>query len=89
MVELDMLIGRFVLNMILHLDRGETIDQRTILRRLSSMQYTRNDIDFRRTEHVKPIIKPSTTLEPAHNRIGRCAGNLPMVVISVIITTIL
>ena len=36
------------LNMILHLDRGETIDQRTILRRLSSMQYTRNDIDFRR-----------------------------------------
>jgi len=36
------------LNMILHLDRGETVDQRTILRRLSSMQYTRNDIDFRR-----------------------------------------
>ena len=36
------------LNMILHLDRGETIDQRIILRRLSSMQYTRNDIDFRR-----------------------------------------
>ena len=36
------------LNMILHLDRGETIEQRTILRRLSSMQYTRNDIDFRR-----------------------------------------
>ena len=36
------------LNMILHLDRGETIDQSSILRRLSSMQYTRNDIDFRR-----------------------------------------
>ena len=36
------------LNMILHLDRGDIIDQRTILRRLSSMQYTRNDIDFRR-----------------------------------------
>ena len=36
------------LNMILHLDRGETIDQRSIMRRLSSMQYTRNDIDFRR-----------------------------------------
>ena len=36
------------LNMILHLDRGETIDQRSILRRLSSKQYTRNDIDFRR-----------------------------------------
>ena len=36
------------LNMILHLDRGDIIDQRAILRRLSSMQYTRNDIDFRR-----------------------------------------
>ena len=36
------------LNMILHLDRGDAIDQRTILRRLSAMQYTRNDIDFRR-----------------------------------------
>ena len=36
------------LNMILHLDRGEAIDQRSILRRLSAMQYTRNDIDFRR-----------------------------------------
>jgi excinuclease ABC subunit B len=34
--------------MILHLDRGDIIDQRAILRRLSSMQYTRNDIDFRR-----------------------------------------
>ena len=37
------------LNMILHLDRGDAIDQRSILRRLSAMQYTRNDIDFRRT----------------------------------------
>ena len=36
------------LNMILHLDRGDIIDQRAILRRLSSMQYTRNDIDFKR-----------------------------------------
>ena len=36
------------LNMILHLNRGDTMNQRTILRRLSSMQYTRNDIDFRR-----------------------------------------
>ena len=36
------------LNMILHLNRGDAIDQRSILRRLSAMQYTRNDIDFRR-----------------------------------------
>ena len=36
------------LKMILHLSKGERIDQRAILRRLSDMQYTRNDIDFRR-----------------------------------------
>ena len=36
------------LTMILHLDRGERIDQRQILRRLAEMQYTRNDMDFRR-----------------------------------------
>tara|TARA_B100000029_G_scaffold516774_1_gene634006 strand:- start:2602 stop:4611 length:2010 start_codon:yes stop_codon:yes gene_type:complete len=36
------------LNMILHLNRGDEIKQRAILRRLSSMQYTRNDLDFRR-----------------------------------------
>ncbi|TQV63448.1 MAG: excinuclease ABC subunit UvrB [Halothiobacillaceae bacterium] len=36
------------LKMILHLSRGERMDQRAILRRLSDMQYTRNDIDFRR-----------------------------------------
>ena len=31
----------------LHPDGGDIIDQRAILRRLSSMQYTRNDIDFK------------------------------------------
>ncbi len=36
------------LKMILHLSKGERIDQRAILRRLSDMQYTRNDLDFRR-----------------------------------------
>jgi len=36
------------LTMILHLDRGERIDQRQILRRLAEMQYSRNDMDFRR-----------------------------------------
>jgi len=36
------------LKMILHLSKGERIDQRAILRRLSDMQYTRNDVDFRR-----------------------------------------
>lgn len=36
------------LKMILHLVRGEKADQRHILRRLAEMQYTRNDMEFRR-----------------------------------------
>ena len=33
--------------MVLHLDRGDAIGQRTILRRLADMQYTRNEMDLR------------------------------------------
>ena len=33
--------------MVLHLSRGETIDQRDILRRLAEMQYTRNEIELK------------------------------------------
>ena len=34
------------LAMVLHLVRGERIDQRKLLRRLAEMQYTRNDLDL-------------------------------------------
>lgn len=34
--------------MVLHLVRGDTIDQRAILRRLAELQYTRNDVELRR-----------------------------------------
>jgi excinuclease ABC subunit B len=34
------------LQMVLHLKRGDKMDQRALLRRLAEMQYTRNDIDF-------------------------------------------
>ena len=34
------------LSMVLHLSRGERLDQRRILHRLTEMQYTRNDIDL-------------------------------------------
>jgi excinuclease ABC subunit B len=34
------------LAMVLHLVRGERLDQRKLLRRLADMQYTRNEIDF-------------------------------------------
>lgn len=36
------------LKMMLHLVRGDQIDQRSILRRLAELQYTRNDMDFHR-----------------------------------------
>ncbi|ALM52647.1 excinuclease ABC subunit UvrB [Halomonas huangheensis] len=36
------------LKMRLHFTRGELIDQRAFLRRLAELQYTRNDMDFKR-----------------------------------------
>jgi len=36
------------LKMMLHMVRGDRIDQRGILKRLAELQYTRNDIDFQR-----------------------------------------
>ncbi len=35
-------------SMVLHVSRGELIDQHQILRRLAELQYSRNDIDFKR-----------------------------------------
>lgn len=39
------------LQMVLHLDRGDRVDQRYILRRLADMQYTRNDMDLQRATY--------------------------------------
>ena len=36
------------LKMVLHVDRGDRLDQRQLLRRLTGLQYTRNDMDFAR-----------------------------------------
>ncbi len=36
------------LKMMLHLERGDQIDQRSVLHRLAELQYTRNDMDFHR-----------------------------------------
>ena len=38
----------FYLKMVLNLSRGETVNQRDILRQLATMQYSRNDLDFQR-----------------------------------------
>jgi excinuclease ABC subunit B len=40
---------RRYLSMVLHLDRGDKIDHRNLLRRLAELQYTRNDVDLHRT----------------------------------------
>ena len=39
---------RSYLGMMLHLSRGEIIDQRSILRRLAELQYKRNDVELHR-----------------------------------------
>jgi excinuclease ABC subunit B len=39
------------LKMVMHLDRGDKVDQRYILRRLADMQYTRNDMDLQRATY--------------------------------------
>ncbi len=42
---------RAYLQMVLHLNRGEKADQRSILRRLAEMQYTRNDMELQRATY--------------------------------------
>jgi len=39
------------LKMMLHLDRGDQVDQRFIVRRLAELQYVRNDVDFARSTY--------------------------------------
>jgi excinuclease ABC subunit B len=42
---------RQYLSMVLHISRGERIDQRAMLRRLAELQYTRNDAELRRATY--------------------------------------
>lgn len=42
---------RMYLSMVMHLDRGDKVDQRFILRRLAELQYTRNDVDLHRATY--------------------------------------
>jgi len=39
------------LNMVMHLDRGDRIDQRGLLRRLAELQYKRNDVELHRATY--------------------------------------
>lgn len=42
---------RSYLSMVLHLDRGDPIDHRELLRRLAELQYIRNDVDLYRATY--------------------------------------
>ncbi len=42
---------RSYLSMMLHLDRGDRVDQRDIVRRLAELQYTRNDVELHRANY--------------------------------------
>ena len=39
------------LQMVVHLDRGDSIDQRNLLKRLADLQYSRNDMELRRATY--------------------------------------
>ena len=39
------------LKMVMHLDRGDSIDQRQLLKRLADLQYTRNDMELHRATY--------------------------------------
>ncbi|MDA0979303.1 MAG: excinuclease ABC subunit UvrB [Proteobacteria bacterium] len=39
------------LQMVMHLDRGDRVDQRWLLRRLAELQYTRNEMELRRATY--------------------------------------
>ena len=39
------------LKMVVHLDRGEKVDQRNLIKRLTELQYTRNDMELRRATY--------------------------------------
>ncbi|MTI14053.1 excinuclease ABC subunit UvrB [Sansalvadorimonas verongulae] len=39
------------LEMMMHLDRGDRIDQRAVLRKLAELQYTRNDMELKRATY--------------------------------------
>ena len=57
--------------MILHLDRGDRMEQRFLLRRLAEMQYTRNEVELHRaTYRVGVTSSTSTRLSPSVKEYG-------------------
>ena len=57
-------------SMILHLRQGDKLSQRDAIKRLTEMQYTRNDIDFRRgTFRVRGDVLDIFPAENAENAV--------------------
>ena len=75
------------LKMVLHLNRGDLIDQRGILRRLAELQYRRNEIELSRGTYrvrgdVIESIRPSPTTRPCGSsssttRSRSCRSSIP------------
>ena len=62
---------RSLSSMVLHLDRGDRIDQRLLLRRLAEMQYTRNDVELHRAPTVCAVMSStSSRRSPSARRCG-------------------
>src|SRR5687767_15177931 len=58
------------LKMVLHLVRGDRMDQRQLLRRLADMQYTRDELDLRQgTFRVRGDVGDSVPAAPARDAV--------------------
>ena len=62
------------LRMVLHLDRGDRVDQRYILNRLAELQYTRNDMAFQRGTYRVRARRHRTSSRRSRRR-RRCASS--------------
>ena len=64
------------LRMVVHLDRGDRVDQRQLLARLTDLQYSRNDMAFQRgTYRVRGDV---IDIFPAESEKKRCGWNFLM-----------
>ena len=62
------------LAMVLHLERGDRMDQRQLLRRLADMQYTRNELDLH-AGHATACAATSSTSSRRSRSARRCASS--------------
>ena len=61
--------------MVLHMVRGERIDQRELIRRLTEMQYARNDTELRRASPVSGSNRVSFSISPSNSSIRSASSS--------------